>query len=309
MKKYLVSFALSALMLNANEIVFEEGFSGKISVGGGFRDVKSNLSPLADSDFLGSYNAKNSDTSAIPLVGFELYYGGLIENDRVFLKNYNGRDLSGFALGYEMAYMSNFSSSLSFVSSIREKAYANPYALNTFREETDLDKFGLKFSQVYQSDFGKFGANYLFAKNKYDKETIPYSSLKRDGFYHEFELNYDYSLFNAGLLYDYNDADGKAASFSRYGFKAGLNLPLQDDFIISPTIAYSYYEADGTDPIFNKKQDGDIFELGVNVVKNKLLGYESLYAYANYNLEKRDSDINFYDETYQIFLTGLGYKF
>ncbi len=86
MKKYLVSFALSALMLNANEIVFEEGFSGKISVGGGFRDVKSNLSPLADSDFLGSYNAKNSDTSAIPLVGFELYYGGLIENDRVFLK-------------------------------------------------------------------------------------------------------------------------------------------------------------------------------------------------------------------------------
>ena len=84
---------------------------------------------------------------------------------------------------------------------------------------------------------------------------------------------------------------------------------MQDDFIISPTIAYSYYEADGTDPIFNKKQDGDIFELGVNVVKNKLLGYESLYAYANYNLEKRDSDINFYDETYQIFLTGLGYKF
>ena len=41
-------------------------------------------------------------------MGIELYYGNLVNNDRVFLKNYNGRDISGIALGYEKAYSGNY---------------------------------------------------------------------------------------------------------------------------------------------------------------------------------------------------------
>ncbi|ECO6982596.1 DUF2860 domain-containing protein, partial [Campylobacter jejuni] len=63
------------------------------------------------------------------------------------------------------------------------------------------------------------------------------------------------------------------------------------------------------DPIFHKKQDGNIVKLNLKVVKNQFLGYNGLYGFANYGIEKRNSDIGFYDETYQIVLTGIGYKF
>lgn len=263
---------------------------------------------MANSDYLSSHNADNSDSSFIPFIGVELYYGNLINNDRIFIKNYNGRDISGIALGYERAYLERFSTSFSVISSLREKAYANPYATGN-REETDVNRYGFKISQLYESDFGKFTTSYLFSKNKYDKDTIAQSSLKREGYYHEFELNYSYSLLNLGLNYDYNDADGKAQSYSRYGFSIGTNLAFANDYIFTPNLNLSKYEAVGTDPIFHKKQDGNIVKLNLKVIKNQFLGYNGLYGFANYGIEKRNSDIGFYDETYQIVLTGIGYKF
>lgn len=113
------------MISQASSIEFQSGFSGNLSLGIGARDVKSNISPLANSDCLNGYNADNLILLAIPLIGLELYYGNLIDNDRVFLKNYNGRDLSGIALGYERAYLERFSTSFSLISSLREKAYAN----------------------------------------------------------------------------------------------------------------------------------------------------------------------------------------
>ncbi|MBW1370979.1 hypothetical protein AT874_02385, partial [Campylobacter jejuni] len=257
MKKHLFSCILASILAqSAMAVDFQEGFSGNLSIGVGARDIKSNISTLADSDYLGGYNADNSDSSFIPFIGVELYYGNLIDNDRVFIKNYNGRDISGIALGYEKAYLERFSTSFSVISSLREKAYANPYQTGN-REETDVDRYGFKISQLYESDLGKFTASYLFSKNKYDKDAVEYSSLKREGYYHEFELNYNYSLLNLGLSYDYNDADGKAQSYSRYGLSMGANLAFANDYIFTPNLSLSKYEAVGTDPIFYKKQDGN----------------------------------------------------
>ncbi|HEF6132587.1 TPA: DUF2860 family protein [Campylobacter jejuni] len=309
MKKHLFSCILASILAqSAMAVDFQEGFSGNLSIGVGARDIKSNISTLADSDYLGGYDADNSDSSFIPFIGVELYYGNLIYNDRVFIKNYNGRDISGIALGYEKAYLERFSTSFSVISSLREKAYANPYQTGN-REETGVDRYGFKISQLYESDLGKFTASYLFSKNKYDKDAVEYSSLKREGYYHEFELNYNYSLLNLGLSYDYNDADGKAQSYSRYGLSMGANLAFANDYIFTPNLSLSKYEAVGTDPIFHKKQDGNIVKLNLKVVKNQFLGYNGLYGFANYGIEKRNSDIGFYDETYQVVLTGIGYKF
>ena len=138
------------------------GLSGNLNLGGGVSNVNIIISPLANSDYLSGYHADNSDTAAIRVISIELYYGNLIVNARVFLKNYNGRDLSGIALGYERAYLERFSTSFSFISSLREKAYANPYFIGN-REETDVSKYGFRISQLYESDFGKFNASYVFA--------------------------------------------------------------------------------------------------------------------------------------------------
>lgn len=93
MKKYLFSCVLASILTqSATAVEFQEGFSGNLSIGVGARDIKSNISTLANSDYLSSYNADNSDSSFIPFIGAELYYGNLIDNDRIFIKNYNGRD-------------------------------------------------------------------------------------------------------------------------------------------------------------------------------------------------------------------------
>lgn len=309
MKKHFLSLALISLFSSqAFAAEFKSGFSGNLSLGMGARDIKSNISPLANNDYLSGYNADNSDTSAIPFLGIELYYGNLIDNDRIFLKNYNGRDLSGIALGYEKAYLNRFSTSFSLISSFREKAYANPYQIGN-REETEHNKYGFKISQLYESDFGNFNASYLFAKNNFDKDSIVFDSLKREGNYHEIELNYNYALINLGLNYDYNDAHGKAQSYSRYGIHIGSNFSFAKDYIFSPKLSLSKYEAEGTDPIFKQKQNGNIAKFNLKLVKNHFLDYKALYAFANYGFEKRNSDIGFYDETYHIILTGVGYKF
>lgn len=308
MKKYLAVLSCLALFSTANAIEFESGFSGNLSIGAGIRDVKSNISPLANKDYLSSYNADNSDTSAAFLLGVELNYGGVFAEDRIFLNNHNGRDFSGLSLGYERAYLNRFSTLVSFVSSLREKAYANPYLVGN-REEIDVSKFGLKLVQNYQSDFGKFSASYVFAKSDYEKDEVPFNSLKREGYIHEFEFAFSHPLLNASVYYDYNDADGKAASFNRYGLSLGTNISLPSEVILSPSIGYAKADAKESDPIFSQEQNQDIYKFNLRAVKNNILGYESLYIFGNYGIEKRNSDISFYDETYQFLLFGAGYRF
>ncbi|MBM0637617.1 DUF2860 domain-containing protein [Campylobacter sp. VicNov18] len=306
MKKCLFSYLVACSLAGALD--FEEGFSGNLSMGVGIRDIKSNLSTLANKDFLSDYNAKNSDSAFVPFLGIEFYYSGLVDNDRIFVKNYNGRDISGVALGYERAYWEDFITSFALVSSLREKAYADPYKKG-YREETDVSKYGFKISQFYESDLGKVSASYLFSRNRYDKDNIRYSSLKREGVYHEFEVSYQYSLVNLGLNYDYNNAEGKAQSYSRYSVDIGLNLVLAQNYILNPNFNFSKYEAQENDPIFRQKQNGHIMKMNLKVIKNQFLGYSGLYGFAHYGIEKRNSDIGFYDESYQIALTGVGYKF
>ncbi|KAA6226428.1 MULTISPECIES: DUF2860 family protein [unclassified Campylobacter] len=305
MKKIFFIFSLFAFLSVAYAKV-EDGFNANLSAGVGLRDIKSNISPLANSDYLNSYSSDNDDLSFTGFVGIELSYGGLFGNDMIYLKNHNGRNFSGLALGYEMG-QNQFSTSIDFVTSLRESAYANPYLIGN-REEIDVKKYGVKFTQNYYSDIGDFSGSYLFSIQDYEKDSVPYSSLKREGYYHGFELAYKNKLFNVGVHYDYNDADGKASSYTRYGFNAGINLAIQE-YILSPNFAYAIQDASGTDPVFAAKQDANIYKIGVRVLKNRLLNYDKLYGFVNYGIEKRNNDINFYDETFQIFLVGLGYKF
>lgn len=69
LKKHLFSCILASILAqSAMAVDFQEGFSGNLSIGVGARDIKSNISTLADSDYLGSYDADNSDSSFIPFI-------------------------------------------------------------------------------------------------------------------------------------------------------------------------------------------------------------------------------------------------
>ncbi|TQR32487.1 hypothetical protein DMB92_05165 [Campylobacter sp. MIT 99-7217] len=307
MKKCLFIVSLSLCILNAKDL--QEGFGGKVFVGGGIRHIKSNITPFADNPYLSSYDDKHSKIAAVPIAGLELFYKELLGHDQIFLKNFNGRDLSGLAVGYEKRYI-DYKTSIELVSSLREKAYANPYDTSIKREETTANKFGFKLSQAYHfNEASNLYISYLFAKNHIEKESVSYRNLRRKGLFHQFEFGYKHSFINANINYDFNDAKGKAESFTRYGLSLGIHIMPIQNYILSPNFSFNKYNNKGTNFIFNQKQDGDILKFGLSLSKLKFLDHEKLYAFASYNIHKKDSNINFYDETFQVFLLGLGYGF
>lgn len=305
MKKIIFLLWLSFALLNADEL----GFNGKIFLGGGALNIQSRVSPLANQDYLQDYHQKHSRVFAVPIIGLELSYKPNAHN-HFFLKNFNGRDISGLALGYELSYLKEYKTTFELVSSIREKTYKNPYDLNTKRDEISANKYGARLTQSYLfNERSSLYASYLFAVNNIRNEQVPYKNLRRESVFHQLEMGLRYPFLNLSFNYDFNDAKGVAQAFTRYGTSIGANLMLAKTYIISPNASFNIYENKGTNFIFNKKQRGQIYKLGLNLSKLKFLGYEDLYTFVSLNLNKKDSNINFYDETYQIFLLGFGYKF
>lgn len=308
MKKYCLSLILFSSLLNAED--FNQGFNGDFSFGLEIKNVQSNISTLAGTDYLGSFSSKNSGTEGLPFIKLQFYYVGLADyNDMIALKNYNDRDKSNIALGYQKALSANYTASAFIISSLKEKVYANPYAL-TNREKTNLTKFGVKFNHSYELlPEQKIYGNYFIGKNIYDKENVPYSSLKREGYFHRLQAGFEHPYFNVNLNYDFNDANGKAQSYNKYGLGFELNIILTPDYTLNPKFSITKYDSLGTDPLFYTKQSGRIYKTNVKLIKNNLFNQYNLYGFANYDIEKRNSNISFYNETYQALLAGISFKF
>ncbi|NDJ27417.1 hypothetical protein DMB95_08230 [Campylobacter sp. MIT 12-8780] len=304
MKKITSCIFLASAFLYANE-----NFSANLSIGTGIRSIQSRLSTWADQSFLASYSDKHKDTKAAFFVNAELAYKNFLSDDKVYLKSFSGRDLSGISLGYELSYLNDYKTSFEFLSSLREKAYANPYLLS-YRDEINVQRLGFKLSQNYKfNEQSNASLSYIFANNDFKNDAVSLKSLKRSGNFHQFEFAYNYSLLSVNLHYDYNDAEGRATAFQRYGFNLQAKIPLSQSYIFTPSFGYSYLKALKHNVIFNETQKAHNIKANFNLVKLGILSYKKAYAFANYGFELRDNNINFYDEQFQFLLLGLGYRF
>lgn len=304
----MIKIALTLAMCGSLVLAAESGFSGNISLGGGFKKGESNIDPSLDENRLNSLNDKNNSTEAIPFLGIELSYKGLLSDDEVYLKNYNGRDVSGLSVGYGLNYGNN-KSDIAFIGSLRQEAYANPYQIGD-REVVDRNQYGLKIEQTYHFNekLDVFG-RYVYAQDNYDKENLE-QSLRREGDIHEFEVGFKYYGIEIGAYYDMKNADGSAESYDGFGIKIDGNLPILDNETFANFgLVYGNRSYDSKNIIFDKTRESDIWKAKLGISRHDIFGYKGVYAFATYLYSNVSDDIGFFDERYHIGLVGLGYRF
>lgn len=285
-----------------------EGFGGNISLGGGFKKLKSNINPFNDKHIIANYTQDNDDTKIIPFWGINLYYNGIFGDDKIFLESYNGRDFSGLSTGYAFNYGKN-STEIAFVGAFFEEAYANPYLIDTNREVVDRNYYGIQIEQGYNlNEISRLYGNYTFVKDSYDRETLDHDLL-REGNIHSFELGYGIYGINFGLYYDIKDANSNAESFKGYGAKISGEYKVANNTFVNANIEYGTREFDGKNKIFNQTRDAKILKFGTGLRKENIFGIQNAYIFANYLYGDTSDDIAFFDETYHVGIIGVGYKF
>ncbi|CAM2885209.1 DUF2860 family protein [Helicobacter burdigaliensis] len=304
------SLVASVLLINANANEFEhDGFGGSISLGGGARSLKSNINPANDARKIGSYNDTHKSNDGTIFVGLDLYYKGIRGEDKIFLKNYNGRDISGLSAGYAFNYGAN-TTEIALVSAFGEEAYANPYQLNVDREVVDRYQIGGRIGHTFRfGENSKVYGNYTFAKDDYDKEVLA-ESLKRDGYLNEFEIGYGYKGYSIGAFYDFKDAKGGAESYDSYGIKLKASSKIFDDKTYAKAgFEYGKRNYDDKNIIFDKKRETDVIKLDLTLTREDIFGFNNFYVFASYLYGNYGDDIGFFDERYHIGLAGVGYRF
>lgn len=301
MKKFFLTCLCASLLA-------EDSPSAQFSIllGGGVQNLKSNISTQTNKGFLRNYDVSQRDFFSFPLLGFEFDYQE--SGNQIFLKNYNGRDLSGISMGYGKSYGS-WKTTLKLVSSLREQAYENPYQIGD-RNRTDVLKIALKLTQDYQiGDYQRIFVSYLLANNHYEKETMPFDTLKRGSIMQQFEMGLDWTLVHINAFVDYNNAEGSAETFGRVGFALGGFWKFENDVVLSSDISLARQMASDKNPIFDAKNNATIFQISLNLTKLQLFNQPNLFAFAHYGFENRNSEISFLDETFSGFLLGVGFRF
>ena len=289
-------------------LLAEDSPSAQISViaGGGVQNIKSNISTRTNKGFLRNYDVAHKDFFSFPLLGFELGYQE--SGHQMFLKNYNGRDLSGISTGYGRKY-GTWKTTLNLVSSLREKAYENPYQIGD-RNRTDVLKIGLKITQDYQmGQYQRIFASYLLANSHYKREVMPFDSLKRESVMQQFEVGLDWTIVHANVFVDYNNAEGSAETFRRTGYGLGGMWKFENDVVLAPSMSLARQLASDENPIFHTKDNATIFKMSLNITKLQLFNQPNLFAFANCGFEKRHSAIGFLSERFSTFLVGAGIRF
>lgn len=291
----------------------KDGFSANLMLGGGVRFVKSNISLLSvwgKSTPLKSYAGGDSNLSGIALSGVELAYrftdsGGA--NHHFFLKNYYARNLGGLGIGYEATYAQNHTTSVVFISALRQKIYENPYALGE-RNLSNQYLNGLRLTQGYKFNARhslKFHYTGIFKTINRDK--VPHSDLRRKGDIHQFELEYAYLMLSANLYYDFHNIRGKAQAYNAYGAGLKAFVPL-GSVVIAPNLSLERQHFMASDPIFMRKRATFALKTGLTMMFNNII-FEGAYIFATYNFELKDSNIGFYDERFHTAIAGIGYRF
>ncbi|MCX2716746.1 DUF2860 family protein [Helicobacter sp. MIT 21-1697] len=287
----------------------KNGFQGSVMLGAGVRIINSHLFPQPK-HHLKSLEGKADDYyQPIPLIGLDISYNGIWGEDKIFLKGFSGRELGGLKLGYSTLIKKRLRSEFALISSIYERAYANPY-IEGAREERSLSKVGFSTTQSYLfSPYHYFFVSYVLQHHDYKGESIPYEALKRNKFLHQGEIGYSFMILKILAHYDYIVADGEAESYSNIGGKIDITIPLmKGTLVFKPSFGYFEYQSQAINPIFDKLRSGFVAQASLSMYKLNFFHPRVLF-FASYKKEKRKNNISFYDEDYQYIMSGLGYRF
>ena len=297
----------------------QQGFSGEISALIGYGSGKSNLA-TDNAIKTGSLNSEaDSESQLMPLPLGELSY--TFGTQKVFFgMGRNDAVDAALELGYGFQLANSSALMISYLHPVIDgEAWADPYLVDTSREETDVTTKGYRLQYLNMLGIG-LDADFTHYQTEIENENSgsSYSSssqslLERDG-------SGIYASLSTGLPLSQStfvmpsihinqfSADGEAMSYTQYGF--GLNLMHkfgEHSLLLGYEQATSNY--DKANPVFNQTQEDTISSISLGYNKEGFMGYQSLELRFMVGYDETDSNIDFYNESGYMIGVGTSYVF
>ena len=312
----------------------ESGWSGSILFGGGWTEVESNeltgndLVDVGNDRIDNVFDGPDAQDSFLPAFSGDIRYTFGKSRTQVYL----GRDITDLVrfdfsqlLGVRRQFDGIGILGLSYAfTNLPTQVWEDPYLAGpgTKRDETDRDSSGFRFDWSRILDSG-FSFHVNTREEDVDTErsgTDPALGLtddeirllRRDGDNLFANLEYVWKFAPNQVLipevsYANHDRDGDAVSRDVYGGKLTWSL-LGDPWTFVLTGGYYTSEFDENNPIYDRKQDADSYNLGATVFyKLGKSNHWSLFGSAAY--ADSDSDIEFHDTTITMLTVGARYRF
>lgn len=312
----------------------ESGFSGFVTVLGGYASVKSQFITDGENRETSSLNSSGQtvDTRVIaPL--FELAYTvadwrtqffvglpaenireGTFFQEEVGVRHWlpDGTQLKAALLPYPL---------------LPQKTWQDPFVVDEGRKRSDIDSIGARFDADRIAG-SNFGFRYQFLRRTIDKEDSgqflrdgPDASLssgdvrnlRRDADIHQVTGRYTYGLsrnlfLRPSIRYGYSDASGGANSYHAIRPELGV-FYRTDTFDTSVNLIYRHAWFNRDNPIYDEKRDSNDYGAVLLFGVRQLFGFESLRADFISSVGYSDSEINFYDSRVLFVGAGATYTF
>ena len=304
----------------------EAGFSGDVLLGAVYLNSQSLLNAGDENQSLNTFNDKaDNDERFLPGLLGNVYYTFDSLSDQVYLGVSRSKAIEGqFSpeLGYKRFLSGRSSFTLAYIPNIIKKdTYADPFVLNTARDETEqsLSVVRAKWASIANSGLGvELAYGDLAIKHEQSGEFLGLTEpeqnlLKRDASYSYIGVDMKFpiakGIFLTPSIYGFDrNAQGKAYSHQATGVEVALFI-LSGRHRISANIRYAQYRYDADNPVFDqRRKDEQVSAFAGYFYQNPFDMKNTTYTIIS-NYRNRDSNINFYQSQGLTVATGLNWMF
>jgi hypothetical protein len=292
------------------------GFSGRLSAGAGYMTSTDQLKTNDENKRIDSLSG-DADwyDKFMPLAWFNLRYTFVESGRQVYFGTPSEPSgPPGLSLGFVQQFSDGSRLDISVFTRPLSEVWRDPYLTDTRRKETREYNYGTRFA--YEEIFGSgFKLSYAFSRVDVNVDDIGdrFNDLKRDGYIHNAEVEYDFKLGKTvtmlpGFELSIGDIEGEANAYTGYQFGLGFrkfSKPYQ--LMLKAAIGWDDY--DDKHPVYNKTRNDTNYSVFGMLTRSDLFGQDFLFATLMAGYRYRDSNISFLDA--QTFLSGamIGIEF
>lgn len=335
MKKLALALGVSVLANSAlalDPMPAESGFSGFLDLGAAGGQVESNflaevLSVDLSDEKVRNYDSPSETTIIIPSFNYNLGYTFANKKTRVYLGTAveNSIDFSSntvLALRHDFDALGRIELAGLAPSAAQVKVWENPYLLDEKRSSTDFESSGgrITWDKIFGSDFELIAnARSINIDEERSGEGLGLSQseqklLDREGDVSRVELGYAARFSGGDLIvrpsvaYIDRDLDGDA--MAQDGYELGITT-LYDagSYKWLNRAVYQGLDGDEINPIFNEKNDADVYVLASEVRVPEPFGWDKWTATVGVQWAENSADIDFNKSSVALFSARIGRSF
>jgi len=321
-----------------DKIPDESGFSGYVNIGAAYVRVKSNTvtgikSWDVSKKHIASLDEKpDSESTGLPVFNAELRYTFAPQRTQLFFGN-SLEDLlrletaGQIGVRRELGNAGIAAAGVVF-SSLPTEVWEDPYVIDQDREETDRSSTGVRLT--WDRIFGsELQLEYTYRTIDIDTERSgtflglspdEAALLDRNGNRHTAEILYrifsdtQKHRFLPSIQYSRFDLDGEAMSSDTYQFQLSYGYE-GTKFSLVANGMINKADYDKRNPIYNKTREDDNWGGAVMIFYRKPFGWQGppfirgWSLWVNWAYYELDSNIDFYDSTFELYAAGFLFVF